>query len=166
MRMLDEDSRRPLRNVALYLDPSIAHALIRYLQELLEDPEAREHRHILDPSGRSALSFSIITPKKLKELDTWTEAERDLLQGEWAFSGSNDPSGTAPESRGREAAIVVRALPIALRGIAEVPRVVAEDTSARELESFLRDNATHDVEVDKMVRALVERALADWRSRK
>ncbi len=48
------------------------------LNELLKDPEALEHRHVI-ADGRE-ISFSLVTPAKLANIKGYTEVERRVLQ--------------------------------------------------------------------------------------
>ena len=78
MRILDADAKRSLHSLQLYFTQSEAVELREALDDLLKVPDAVEHRHVLG-DGRE-LSFSIITPSKLKSLETYTEVERRVLQ--------------------------------------------------------------------------------------
>jgi len=89
MRMLDEDTRLPLREVALYLTKVEAMTLRNELDYLLSDPERNDHSHVIDYAGPTNIHFSIVTPSKLLEAEdprsSWTDAERQLLKGKWDF---------------------------------------------------------------------------------
>jgi hypothetical protein len=80
MRMLDHDRKCALRNVAMYLTPEEAEWLKSELESLLKDPKANEHFHVhsLDNSKRE-ISFSLITPDKMKSLTRYTKIEQDVL---------------------------------------------------------------------------------------
>ena len=78
MRILDAETQRSLHDLQLYLTPAEATEFKDALQELLRNPEAIEHRHVLG-DGRE-ISFSLITPAKLSDLRGYTDVERRVLQ--------------------------------------------------------------------------------------
>jgi hypothetical protein len=78
MRILDPETGRSLRELQMYFTPSEAAEFREALNQLLTDPEAMEHRHVI-ADGRE-ISFSLVTPAKLANLKRYTEAERRVLQ--------------------------------------------------------------------------------------
>ncbi len=78
MRILDPDTARSLRELQMYFTASEATEFRDALNELLKDPEANEHRHLI-ADGRE-VSFSLVTPAKLENLKRYTELERRVLQ--------------------------------------------------------------------------------------
>ena len=79
MRMLDTDNQGPVRRIQLYLTPSEAADLRRALDQLLQDPEADEHGHLVAEDASRDLSVSIVTPVKLQDLTRYTDAERRMF---------------------------------------------------------------------------------------
>jgi len=78
MRIPDAETGRSLRQVQMYLKPAQAIEFREALNELLQDPEALEHRHVI-AEGRE-ISFSIVTPAKLANVKRYTEVELRVLQ--------------------------------------------------------------------------------------
>ena len=77
MRILDGEKQVPLHEVQLYLSPEEASELRNKLERLLQAPEANEHEHLIS-DGRE-MSFSIITPTKLKDLTRYSSAEQKMF---------------------------------------------------------------------------------------
>ena len=78
MRILDSETERSLRQIQLYFTASEAAEFRDALTDLLKDPEALQHRHVI-ADGRE-ISFSLLTPAKLADIKRYTEAERRVLQ--------------------------------------------------------------------------------------
>jgi hypothetical protein len=78
MRILDAETGRSLRELQMYFTSPEAAELRDALNELLKDPEALEHRHVI-ADGRE-ISFSLVTPAKLANIKGYTEVERRVLQ--------------------------------------------------------------------------------------
>jgi len=79
MRMLDATRQQPIDRVQLYLTVTEAKRFRDYLDDLLSDPEAFRHWHLVPEDDARDLSFSIVTSRKLAE-EGYTPAERALLQ--------------------------------------------------------------------------------------
>jgi hypothetical protein len=79
MRILDTDNQGPIRRIQLYLTPREAAALRDALDQLLGDPEANEHEHLIADDGSRDLSVSIVTAAKLRELRRYSDAERRMF---------------------------------------------------------------------------------------
>jgi hypothetical protein len=77
MRMLDPELKTEVRVLQLYRTPLEARQFRAELDDLLRDPEASEHFHILSDGGRD-LSCSIVTPAKL-DSKGYTTLERTIL---------------------------------------------------------------------------------------
>jgi hypothetical protein len=82
MRMLDIENERPIRNLQLYLTAEEAAKLKDQLTQLLKDPEANEHFHLMATDSKRELSCSIVTDKKLKDISRYSRVEQELLRGE------------------------------------------------------------------------------------
>ena len=78
MHILDGEKQTPLNEVQFYLTPEEAIELREKLDTLLKDAEANEHEHII--SGDREISFSLITPTKLKNLSGYSAAERKMFE--------------------------------------------------------------------------------------
>jgi len=78
MRILDVETGRALRDLQMYFTTSEATELRDSLNELLKDPEAMQHRHVI-ADGRE-ISFSLVTPTKLANIKRYSELERRVLQ--------------------------------------------------------------------------------------
>ncbi len=78
MRILDGESQVPLHEVQLYLTPEEASEFRAKLEQLLKNPDANEHEHLIS-DGRE-VSFSIITPAKLKNLSRYSSAEQKMFK--------------------------------------------------------------------------------------
>jgi hypothetical protein len=78
MRILDVETGQSLRDLQMYFTTSEATELRDSLDDLLKDPEAMEHRHVI-AEGRE-ISFSLITPTKLANIKRYSELERRVLQ--------------------------------------------------------------------------------------
>jgi hypothetical protein len=78
MRILDVETERSLRELQMYFTLSEATEFRDALNELLQNPEAMEHRHLI-ADGRE-ISFSLVTPAKLANISGYTEVERRVLQ--------------------------------------------------------------------------------------
>jgi hypothetical protein len=77
--MLDAERQQSVRSLQLYLRPTEARKLKEALDVLLHDPDANEHRHVLDEDGGWDLSFSLLTDTKLRDTSGYTERERRLF---------------------------------------------------------------------------------------
>ena len=83
MYLIDLDKETSIRSISLYLTTAEANELLRKLNNLLEDPEANEHFHLHDSKGKeNEISCSLITEKKLKNLNKYNEIERRILSEE------------------------------------------------------------------------------------
>jgi len=80
MRMLDADRKQSVRVLQLYLSPREAAELRNTLGKLLSEPEQNEHEHIFAEDMSREISFSILTPAKLRDLSGYTDLERKVLQ--------------------------------------------------------------------------------------
>ena len=78
MRMLDAERDTEVVLLQLYLRAEEARGLRDHLSQLLEEPEALTHAHVLDRDGRD-LSVSIVTPNKLHNVSGYTAVERRIL---------------------------------------------------------------------------------------
>ncbi len=81
MRMIDMDSKKRVNILQLYLSPQEAMEFRRELDRLLTDPEANEHSHI-NFGGKSEISFSILTKRKLENIKSYSKIEQRLLSEE------------------------------------------------------------------------------------
>ena len=77
MHILDGEKETPLYQVQFYLTPADAIELREKFASLLNDAEANEHEHII--SGGREISFSLITPTKLKNISGYSAAERKMF---------------------------------------------------------------------------------------
>jgi hypothetical protein len=68
-----------VERLQLYLTPDEARQLRNHLDYLLENPEANEHYHLGVGDLARDLSYSIVTPRKLRELQYYTALEREIL---------------------------------------------------------------------------------------
>ncbi|MEO1018101.1 MAG: hypothetical protein AAFY56_10455 [Pseudomonadota bacterium] len=80
VRFLDADGKSGVRNLQLYLTPKEAEELVKQLSNLLSEPEANEHFHLLSTDGGWELSCSLITERKLAE-GRYTKHEQAVLRG-------------------------------------------------------------------------------------
>jgi hypothetical protein len=80
MWMLDRDRDQSVRTLQIYLTPAEASALSDKLRRLLVDPERAEHAHVLSDDASRDLSFSVVTPNKLRDLPRYTKIEQRVLQ--------------------------------------------------------------------------------------
>ncbi len=80
MRMLNMDTKKPVKLLQLYLTPSEARQFCKELDLLLADPEANEHSHICAEDMTCELSFSIVTEKKLENIRSYTKLEQEILR--------------------------------------------------------------------------------------
>lgn len=78
MRMLDAERDQEVLMLQLYLRVEEARELRDHLSRLIDDPEDLAHAHVIDRDGRD-LSFSIVTPIKLRDSVGYTAAERRIL---------------------------------------------------------------------------------------
>jgi hypothetical protein len=79
MRILNGDNDQPVYNVQLYLTPQEATDLVTAIEELLQTPEANEHRHVMASDGGREISVSLITSSKTRNLHMYTDAERRMF---------------------------------------------------------------------------------------
>jgi len=78
--MIDSDKENSVRTLSLYLTVKEAEKMIRELKNLLNDPDGNEHFHIFDEKvPEKEISCSLITEKKLKNLDKYNEIERKIF---------------------------------------------------------------------------------------
>ena len=75
MWLLDVERSNRVETAQVYLTIPEARRLRDALIELLDEPDAFEHRHV---GTASELSVSIVTDRKL-DTDRWTLRERELL---------------------------------------------------------------------------------------
>lgn len=68
MRIYDEDSKRSLTSVCLYLTPAEARRLARYAEELATDPSGH-HSHINDSSSKREITIAVYTKENLSQFD-------------------------------------------------------------------------------------------------
>jgi hypothetical protein len=81
MRMLDFENKSSVWNLQIYLTPKEAENLRDGLNNLLKDPEANEHFHVMCENSGREISCSIITKKKLSDISRCTKLEQELLMG-------------------------------------------------------------------------------------
>jgi len=79
MRILNGDKQTALYKAQLYFTFEEALKFVHALQELLRDPEANEHEHVISSDGRD-VSISIATPRKLQDLNSYSPAEQRMFQ--------------------------------------------------------------------------------------
>jgi hypothetical protein len=79
--MFDVEKQTAVPVLQLYLTPDEAMRFRDELNKLLDDPEAKEQAHIDGGDARGDLSFSIITPKKLANMEAYSALEQRLLKG-------------------------------------------------------------------------------------
>ena len=77
MRILDTEKQARLYEVQLYLTPDEAADLRDKLDVLLRKPDANAHEHLITDGAE--MSFSLITPAKLKDMSGYTAAEHKLF---------------------------------------------------------------------------------------
>jgi hypothetical protein len=80
VRMLDVEADRSVYQLQLYLTPGEARELRTALDELLVNPETNEHRHLFAEDSGREISFSLVTPTKLRDLSGYTVAEQRLFK--------------------------------------------------------------------------------------
>lgn len=68
MRILDEDSKKALTAVTLYLTKPEAEELKDSIEALLSDP-ARQHEHVSDAEYKTEVTVCIYDPANLEQLD-------------------------------------------------------------------------------------------------
>lgn len=78
VRILDGEKQVSLHQVQLYFTPQEAAELKEKLELLLKDPEANEHEHLIS-DGRE-ISFSVVTPSKLKHGKHYSAAEQKMFK--------------------------------------------------------------------------------------
>ena len=79
MRMYDPDANKSIRRIQLYLSPYEAMDIVKELEELLKDPETKEHFHVFCENSDRELSCSLLTSHKLSNLSTYTKAEQKVI---------------------------------------------------------------------------------------
>ena len=79
MRILDVDSDQVVTQAQMYLTPSEAEQLIEDLSMLLVEPDTAKHHHLISENGGCEMSYSLITPRKLEKIASYTEREQRLL---------------------------------------------------------------------------------------
>ncbi len=79
MRILDVENKSSLWNLQLYLTESEAKELHSELSTLLNNPEANEHFHLISEDSGRELSCSLITPKKLDNISSYSKLEQKVL---------------------------------------------------------------------------------------
>ena len=79
MKMLDLENKSSVWNLQLYLTPKEAKDLCDGLSELLKNPEANEHIHVMCENSGREISCSIITEKKLSNISRYTKLEQQIL---------------------------------------------------------------------------------------
>lgn len=78
--MLDADKNQSVKNLQLYLTTSEAEYFRKELDRLLLDPEANDHSHIGADDMSREISFSILTPQKLRVGFNYAELERKIFE--------------------------------------------------------------------------------------
>ena len=53
--------------------------MIEGLNSLLSNPESLDHFHVFSEDSSHEISFSILTPEKIKNLNCFTEIEQDII---------------------------------------------------------------------------------------
>ncbi len=76
MRILDIDTDNPVVGAQIYFTKAEAEEIIRGLGELLKNPEAVEHEHLI--TDGCEISYSIVTPAK--RINGYTPREQRLLE--------------------------------------------------------------------------------------
>jgi hypothetical protein len=79
MRALNGDNDEPIHSVQLYLSAEEARKLVVALEQLLQDPDSDDHRHVLSLDGLREVSVSLVTDRKMKELKRYTAAEQRMF---------------------------------------------------------------------------------------
>ncbi len=79
MRMLEVEKESSVRKLQLYLSPKEAMEFRKEIDRLLADPEANEHSHVFSADKHCELSFSIVTEKKLNNVQSYTKLEQKIL---------------------------------------------------------------------------------------
>ncbi len=79
MRMFDPDTKKSIRNLQLYLSPYEAMDIVKQLEELLKNPEAKEHFHVFCENSGREISCSLLTKHKLSDLSGYTNDEQRIL---------------------------------------------------------------------------------------
>jgi hypothetical protein len=79
MRMLAFENKSSVWNLQIYLTPREAEDLGDGLNNLLKDPEANEHFHVMCENSGREISCSIITTKKLYDISGYTKLEKQIL---------------------------------------------------------------------------------------
>lgn len=81
MRMIDDQEKKSLRSVSIYLTPREAGEMWEGLKRLLADPEAYDHFHVYSDDSLREISCSVITERKLADLSRYNRYERKVLSG-------------------------------------------------------------------------------------
>ncbi len=79
MRIIDLDRKCQVKSLSIYLTPNEAEQFRDELDKLLKDPEADEHFHIHEDDISREISCSIITEKKLQNLNRYNKLEQAVL---------------------------------------------------------------------------------------
>ena len=77
MRFVNVDTDASVYQGQLYLTEKEARQFLVDLESLLSDPEAKDHRHLFSEDDYCEISFSIVTPTKIRE--GYTEREQLLI---------------------------------------------------------------------------------------
>jgi hypothetical protein len=79
MRVIDTDRKHSVRSAQIYLTVREAQELYDHLEQLLNDPEASEHFHVIADDASREISYSILTSTKLAEGRHYTNLERSVF---------------------------------------------------------------------------------------
>jgi hypothetical protein len=79
MRILDLENKSSVKTLQLYLIQKEAENLRDGLNNLLKDPEANEHIHVMCENSGREISCSIVTNKKLSKISDYTKLEQKVL---------------------------------------------------------------------------------------
>jgi hypothetical protein len=79
MRMLDLEEKSAVCYLQLYLTVAEAQELQTELAKLLNYPETNEHSHVLSEDSGREFSCSIVTPRKMEGISSYSKLEQKVL---------------------------------------------------------------------------------------
>ncbi len=65
----------------MYFSENEARDLIKKLNSLLVNPEKIDHEHVFSEDSEQEISFSILTTKKIQDINYYTEIEQEIILG-------------------------------------------------------------------------------------